>query len=230
MLQTVSQPQTVEKIDASEGRISNKSDDSKGGIVTMPDGKKAEGAAPAVARYRINAGQSNFIAHVSVGGLLSAFGHDHMIAMRDLAGDVQLTPDTIEPASLRMTIKAGSAAETAKGVSEKDRQLIAHSVHDEALEAAKYPEILFKSSQVSIAKTGGEQYQAKIAGQLTLHGVTLPVTIPAQVTLSGATLRARGGGQIRHSDYQIKRLTALGGTVKAKDEIKLSFDIVANKY
>jgi polyisoprenoid-binding protein YceI len=229
-LQTVSPPQAVEKIDASAGGFSNKGEDSKGGVVTMPNVTKADVGAPAVARFRINAGQSHFTAHVSTGGLLSAFGHNHMISMRDLAGDVQLTPDTIEPASLRMTIKANSAAETGKGVSEKDRQLIDRSVHEEALEVAKYPEILFKSSQVSITKTGGEQYQAKIAGQLTLHGVTHPITIPAQVTLSGAALRARGEFRIRHSDYKIKRLTALGGTVKAKEEIKLLFDIVANKY
>jgi polyisoprenoid-binding protein YceI len=229
-LQTVTQPQAVEKIDAPAGRIRNTSEDSKGGVFIAPNVTKAAVEAPAAAHFKINAGQSHFTAHVSAGGLLSAFGHDHMISMRDLAGDVQLTPDTIVPASLRMTIKANSAAEIGKGVSEKDRQLIARSVHDGALEAAKYPEIIFKSTQISTTKTGEEQYQAKITGQLTLHGVTLPVTIPAQVTLSGKTLRARGEFNIRHSDYKIKQLSALSGTVKAKDEMKLLFDIVANKY
>jgi polyisoprenoid-binding protein YceI len=230
VLHAVSPPQAAENIDASEGRVSNKNEDSKGGVTTMPNVAKAEVEAPAVTRFRINAGQSHFTAHVSVGGLLSAFGHNHTISMSDLAGDVQLTPDTIEPASLRMTIKANSAAETGKGFSEKDRQQIARSVHEEALEAMKYPEILFNSTQISTTKTGGEQYQAKITGQLTLHGVTRPITIPAQAPLSGDALRARGEFPIRHSDYNIKRLSAGGGAVKAKDEMKLSFDVVANKY
>lgn len=230
MLHAVSPPQAVENIDATAYRSSNKNEDSKGGVTSLPNLANAEVETPAVMRFRINAGQSHFTAHVSVGGLLSAFGHDHTISFRDLAGDAQLTPGTIEPASLRMTIKANSAAETGKDFSEKDRQQIAHSVHEEALEAMKYPNIIFNSAQVSTTKTGGEQYQAKITGQLTLHGVTRPITIPAQVTLSGATLRARGEFPIRHSDFNIKRLSAGGGTVKAKDEMKLSFDVVANRY
>jgi polyisoprenoid-binding protein YceI len=229
-LQTVSPPQAVENIDASAGRISNKSEDSKGRVATMPNVTKAEVEALAIARYRINAGQSHFTARVFPGGLLSAFGHTHTISIRDLAGDVELTPDTIQPASLQMTIKANSAVETGKDFSKEDRQKIDRSVHEEALETAKYPEILFKSTQVSTTKTGAGQYQAKIAGQLTLHGVTHPITIPAQVTRSGDTLSARGELPIRHSDYKIKQLSAGAGTVKAKDEMKLSFDIVANKY
>lgn len=230
ILHAVSPPQAVQNIEASVGRISNKNEDSKGSVTNILNVTKAEVEAPAVARFRINAGRSHFTAHVYVGGLLSAFGQNHTISMRDLAGSVQLTPDTIEPASLRMTVKPNSAAETGKGSSEKDRQQIARSVHEEALEAMKYPEILFDSAQVSITKTGEEQYQAKITGQLTLDGVTRPITIPAQAPLSGATLRARGEFPIRHGDYKIKRLSAGGGTVKAKDEMKLSFDIAANKY
>jgi hypothetical protein len=53
----------------------------------------------------------------------------------------------------------------------------------------------FNSAQVSTTKTGGELYQSKITGRLTLHGVTRPIAIPAQAPLSGATLRARGGSR-----------------------------------
>ena len=34
---------------------------------------------------------------------------------------------------------------------------------------------------------------------------------------------------MRQSDYEIKPVSAAGGTVKLKDELKLSFDIVARK-
>jgi len=135
-LLTVSSTQSVGNIDvlaSRASRVSNKSDGSNGEVTTTQYITKAESGSPAVARFRINQGKSHLTARVSVGGLLSAFGHDHMISMRDLSGDAQLTPDTIEPASLRMTIKSNSAAETGKGFSKKDRQSIAHSVREEAV-------------------------------------------------------------------------------------------------
>jgi hypothetical protein len=33
---------------------------------------------------------------------------------------------------------------------------------------------------------------------------------------------------VMHSDYKMKQISAGGGTVKAKDAMKLSFDIVSN--
>jgi len=195
-----------------------------------PDKTKTEENASNSGRYRVDAGQSRLTARVFVSGLFAAFGHDHTISLRGVTGEVQLTPGTIEPASLRITVRASSAAEAGKEFSEKDRQEIDKSVREEALEIAKFPEIVFKSTKISTTKTGEGQNQAKIEGELTLHGVTHPIVIPAQVTLSENKVRAHGEFPIRHSDYQIKRLSAGGGTVKAKEEMKLSFDIVALKY
>jgi polyisoprenoid-binding protein YceI len=88
----------------------------------------------------------------------------------------------------------------------------------------------FNSAQVSTAKTGGEQHQSKITGRLTLHGVTRPITIPAPAQLSGATLLERVGSRSGIAiTISIACLREVG-TVKAKDEMKLSLDVVANKY
>jgi hypothetical protein len=42
-------------------------------------------------------------------------------------------------------------------------------------------------------------------------------------------LRATGDFPLRQSDYEIRPVTAAGGTIKLKDELKLSFDISARK-
>src|SRR5216684_4837479 len=57
---------------------------------TTSDKTKTEEKASNNPRYRIDAGQSRLTARVFVGGLLSAFGHDHDISIRDVAGEVQL--------------------------------------------------------------------------------------------------------------------------------------------
>jgi hypothetical protein len=49
------------------------------------------------------------------------------------------------------------------------------------------------------------------------------------VTLSGDTLRAAGEFSVLQSNYEIRPVSAAGGTVKLKDELKLSFDIRGRK-
>jgi polyisoprenoid-binding protein YceI len=179
--------------------------------------------------YKIDPTASQFTARIGVEGMLSAFGHEHVVGIRDFSGDVQLTPGSIEPASLQLTIKADSLGETEKSFSDSDRQKIDQAIHQEGLEAAKYQQIVFNSSSVSAQKTGEGQYQVQINGNLALHGVTKPITIPAQVTLQGDSVTARGEFTIRHSEYQMKRISAAGGAVTAKDDINLSFNVVGRK-
>jgi polyisoprenoid-binding protein YceI len=184
---------------------------------------------PAVdaARYRIDAGESRFTVKAFAGGLLSAFAHDHNIAIRDFSGEADFTYGTVQPASLRITIKAGSLSLTDK-VSSADRQKIEETMRDEVLEITKYPDIVFKSTGVTANKTGDGQYQARISGELNLHGVTRPLTINAQLEFGDKTLRARGGFAVKQSSFEIKPVSVAGGTVKVKDELKFSFDIVAH--
>ena len=75
----------------------------------------------------------------------------------------------------------------------------------------------------------GSIYGGHLNGELSLHGVTRSQPVSARVTLKGDTLRAAGDFSVRQSDYDIKPVSAAGGTVKLKDELKLSFDIVARK-
>jgi polyisoprenoid-binding protein YceI len=179
--------------------------------------------------YTIDPGASQFTARIGVEGFLKAFGHEHVVAIRDYSGEAQLASGSVEPASLQLTIKPDSLSETEKSFSDSDRQQIDQAIHRDALETSKYQQIVFKSTSVSANKTGEGQYQAQVAGNLTLHGVTKPISIPMQVTVEGDTVTARGEFMIRHSDYQIKRISAAGGAVTAKDEINLTFNVVARK-
>ena len=95
------------------------------------------------------------------------------------------------------------------------------------------PTVTRKSStnapRLSASKTSEGQYWVALNGELSLHGVTRTQPVSARVTLNGDTLRAAGDFSVRLSDYDIKPVSAAGGTVKLKDEIKLSFDITARK-
>jgi len=186
------------------------------------------GAGLTLARYRLDASQSRFMVRAFAGGLLWFKGHDHFIAVRDFSGEVQLTPSAISPASLQMTIRAESLVETRDVFTEQQKQIINKELREIVLETNKYPEITFKSTDVTVNLSGG-QVEAKIGGDLTLHGVTRHIVIPTEVTLSGSTLRARGEFTINRSDYNVKATSAFHGTVRVRDNLKFTFDIVAQQ-
>jgi len=195
-----------------------------GWAATNPALTRLEGPS---ARYRIDKDKSRFIVKAFAGGFLSAFAHDHTIAIREFSGEANFTYGTVEPGSLQITIRAGSLAVTDK-VSEKDRQQIEATMRDEVLEISKHPDITFRSSGVSASKTGEGQYQARISGEITLHGVSRPLTIVASLEFGDNSLRAQGGFNLKQSSFGIKPVSIAGGTIRVKDELKFTFDIVAH--
>jgi polyisoprenoid-binding protein YceI len=176
-------------------------------------------------RYVIDPAASTFTAQVGATGVLSMFGHDHTIAIREYSGEVRRPPDAPEKSSLRITIEAGSLAEVGKGFSDDDRKAIDRDIHGKALQVSQHPKIEFRSTSVSA--TGEDRID--VHGVLTLHGVSKEVTIPTRVTLTGDTLTAHGAFSVRHSDFKIERLSAAGGTIKAEDKIRLTFTLVARR-
>jgi polyisoprenoid-binding protein YceI len=182
--------------------------------------------SPLVGRYRIDAGQSNFMVHAFVGGLLSGFGHNHNIAIKDISGETQFTDGTVVPASLRMRIRADSLVVTDK-VNDSDRQTIEKTMREEVLETGKHPEITFNSTTIEVIKNSDTQYQGNIWGNLTLHGVTHNVFIKAQLTFDQKSVRARGDFSLKMSDYSIKPPSVAGGTIKVKDTLKFDFNILS---
>jgi polyisoprenoid-binding protein YceI len=181
-----------------------------------------------IVRYRIDAAQSRFTAQGSADGLLSMFGHDPVIAICGFGGDARFVPDTLESASLLMLVQTDSLAVVNK-VSDKDRREMERAMREDVLEIARYPEIVFMSKSVSANRTGEGQYRARIVGNLSLHGVTRDHLIDAQLTVSDGSLRAHGEFPLRQTDYNIRPVSVAGGTLKMKDELKFSFDIVASK-
>jgi len=184
-------------------------------------------APPEVRHYSIDAGQSEFMVHASVGGLLSTFGHNHNIAIKDVSGQTEFTDGTVTPASLRMKIRADSLKITDK-VSDSDRETIESSMREHVLETSKYPDITFKSTTIEVIKNSDTQFQGNIWGDLTLHGVTHNIFIKTQLTFEQKAVRARGEFSLKMTDYSIKPPTVAGGTITVKDTLKFNFNILSH--
>jgi polyisoprenoid-binding protein YceI len=185
-------------------------------------------AASAQVQFRIDAAQSKFMVHASRGGLGWFKGHSHEIAVRQFGGEARLNLDLINPASLDMTIRADSLEETSDAFTAQQKQIINKELDEIVLETAKYPEITFKSTDVT-GKINGSVFDVKIGGDMTLHGVTKHIVIPARVTVNGDTMRAQGEFSINRKDFKVNATNAFHGFVRIKHKLKFTFDIVARK-
>jgi polyisoprenoid-binding protein YceI len=180
-------------------------------------------------RYLIDVRGSTFNVKGSSTGVLSAFGHDPTIAIHDFWGDVEFSPGTasLEDARVLLHIRAGSL-EVAGDINEKDRTEIQRRMLDEVLQANPYPEIFYECSRVT-GSGNGERYWLALSGELTLKGVTRPAPVMTRVVVNDSSVRASGEFVVKMSDFGIPPVTAVGGAIRLKDELKCTFDIVARK-
>jgi polyisoprenoid-binding protein YceI len=182
----------------------------------------------ATVRYLVNGKGSRFTARAFATGLLSAFGHDPTISIPDFEGEALVNPNALEESSLHLVIQAAALTVTGD-IDDEDRDEMNRRMHAEVLESDGYSEITYECSKLSASQTGEGQYWVALNGELSMHGVTRSQPVSARVMVNGDTLRATGDFSVRQSDYELKPVSAAGGTVKLKDEIKLSFEITARK-
>ena len=198
---------------------------------TNGDAKKLKTPNPrnfATQRYRLDSSQSKFIAHALRGGLLWFKGHDHLVAVREFSGEAQITPDSITPASLEITAKAASMVETNSVFTDQQKQIIDKELREIVLQPEQYPDITFRSTSVTGKATAANQYDLKIAGDLSLHGVTRPINIPTHVTIMGSDLRAQGEFSVNRDEFKVKATSAAHGLVRVRNKIKFTFDILGH--
>jgi polyisoprenoid-binding protein YceI len=183
--------------------------------------------ASQVARYRLWAADSKFTAQAFAEGLFSVFGHDPIIGIKDFEGEATFVSATFENASLELRINAASLS-VIDNVKPKDRDELERTMRDDVLEVSKFPDIIFKSTNVTLSRIAEGRYRVRVIGDLTLHGVTQTnLWISGEVLVTDGELRAKGKFPIRQTDYKIKPVSVAGGTLKVKNEVKCTFDIVA---
>ena len=178
--------------------------------------------------YLIDGRASRFAVRAFASGMLAVMGHNPTVGIREFSGEMSFDPEKIEAGSFRFVVKADSLS-VQDDVSEKDRREMERLMNQEVLETAKFPEIRYEASDITVTRVSEMLYSAALNGELTLHGVTRRQPINARITLLGSMLRASGDFTLDQTDYNIKLVSVAGGVLKVKDELKFSFAIVARK-
>jgi polyisoprenoid-binding protein YceI len=139
-----------------------------------------------------------------------------------LRGTVEYDPEKPAESKIDATIEAAS-------ISTREDQRDAHLRSADFLDVEKYPAITFHSKHVQAADDG----EAKIAGDLTIHGVTREVTLtvegPTPETKDpwGNTRRgAAATTRIKRSDFGLTWNAALEtGGFLVGDELKIEIEV-----
>lgn len=162
----------------------------------------------------IDVQRSTITIHVGKAGLLSAAGHEHWISAPISSGSIGESPAphvefSVETA--KMTVKPDPKVDA------KTQATIQKDMEDMTLDTKKFPAIAFRSSRVEKVADG----QWKVNGDLSLHGVTKPVSLTVKRTGDSYTTRI----VLKQTDFGIKPISVGGGTIKVKNEVDIDFQI-----
>src|SRR5271168_2685326 len=161
------------------------------------------------AQKQIDPTQSTLTIHVGKTGLFSAAGHEHTVSAPIAKGtidDGSAPSVSFQVESARLTV-----------LPEDHQSEVQRTMQEQVLESARFPEIQFSSDRVQSSANN----QWNVSGQLTLHNETKPVQVHVQL-LEGKYV---GTTTIKQTDCGIQPVSAGGGTVKVKDELKIDFSI-----
>ena len=177
-------------------------------------------------RYRFDPAHSRFTAQAFAAGMLSFLGHSPTFTVGDFTGVVASAADRVEGLQLDLTVGAAGLA-VGEDVKPADRREIEDRMRADVLDTARYPEITYHASPAAAERLAAGRYRMTLEGTLSLRGVSRPHRVAAELAIFGDGLRLRGDTGLRMSDYEIPPVTALGGTIRLRDEVKLTFDLAA---
>jgi len=176
-------------------------------------------ATPARAEPRpIDNARSTLTVFVYKSGLFSGFADDHVIRAPIASG----TLSDEGPLSVTVRVNAGALTVVDPKLSaDKRAEVQTRMLGPQVLDTSVHPDITFKSTAIESA---GES-KWTVTGDLSIHGQTRPATFAVE-RRDG---RYKGVVTLKQHDFAIQPISIAGGTVKVKDEVKLEFDIVAQR-
>lgn len=178
--------------------------------------------------YKIDPLRSRIEVRIFRTGLFGAFGHDHIILVKQLSGTVRYNPGSIRESSVKLEIQSGSLTVADQNISEKDRTEIQQTMQgNKVLDIRMFPVITFQSTRVSDAARVSGQAAIQLTGRLNLHGVEKEITFPIRLQTGQNSLQTTGTLTLDQTDFGITPVKVAGGTVRVKNQVRIDLDLSA---
>lgn len=113
----------------------------------------------------------------------------------------------------------------------KNTKLVGHLKSDDFFSVEKHPKVSFNITSVSKEASGDSNY--KITGDLTIKGITHPLTFPAKIEANGNTVNASAKMIFDRAKYNVKFQSGTFfenlGDKAIYDDVEMEVSLVANK-
>lgn len=185
------------------------------------------------ADYILDPTRSEFVVYLSRTGVARAFADDHVIRATSYYGGAHVDLMDLTASWLWVEVEADSLVADEQPTRQKYGLL--HPVDADArakiqatfespeqLDVKKYPTITFKSTSIAVEQ--GSCW--RVTGDLTIHGVTRPVSFVATMNEDRPNLFGCAVLRFKQSDFGITPYSAALGTVRNVDEVVLYLEIL----
>jgi hypothetical protein len=175
--------------------------------------------------YRVEPGDSLLVVRVYRGGRLAKLGHDHAVSSREPRGFIDADKGRADLYVAVESLAVDDAAQRAAAgfeshPSESDIAGTRSNMLEKVLEAERFPFVVLRVRAVE---------QDAVQAELSLHGVTRPLRIPAKVEQGAERIGVSGSFAINQTDFGIEPFSVFGGALAVQDRIDLSFTIRATR-
>ena len=179
--------------------------------------------------FNVQPEQSRALIDVGKGGAFSFAGHTHEVEAPITSGVVHLDADDPSRNDVRLEFNAAAMRVTGKGESADDVPKVTQAMLSEmVLDVRRYPAITFEST--SVTAKGSARRPRSVRHRQADDSRQDPGRhrTPVAVKVAGDRLTATGKFVIKQTDFGITPIS-VGGVVKVKNELNITFTIVARE-
>jgi polyisoprenoid-binding protein YceI len=188
----------------------------------------AAAGAEAADAYQVDPAASEVAIEVGKAGLFKFAGHTHEVIAPIAQGRIEADATDFSRCSVTLTFQAGALRVTAKHDPPEDVPKVQEAMASvKVLDVPRFADIVFTSRKVTGRAAAANAYELSVEGDLALHGVTKGLTLPVHVEKAAdGTLTATAKTVLKQTDFGITPVS-VAGVVNVRNELDLSFRIVA---
>jgi len=192
---------------------------------------------PGVAIYRVVSQASDVRLLVYRDGVLSTFGHNHVVSLKDFTGTIHLQPKLAQSrVELDIlldrlivddpAVRRGEGQDFAGEPSKDDIAATRTNMLSNALLNAKqFPSIKVTGTSGPVDANNSAMLDLSVQ----LVGQVVKLTIPATLKLEGDQLEVSGEVELSHKQLGLKPFSALLGSLRVAEQMKFKYRIQARK-
>jgi len=166
---------------------------------------------------------ARFSLEVHKTGIMS--GKIHVFEYERYAGMLDFDPLKPEAAKIDITIATASLVCRDTWIDDKDKKKVTDVALD-MMQSANHPDLRFISTGITRRADGSFD----VAGNLTLKGITKPVTVAVNLKQEGNRWIFTGKGIVLRKDYKINPPSPVPfGIIGNKEEMPVAFTLIARR-